>query len=258
MKQHPRASTTPLVPSQSLQRRLNMYALAASTAGVSMLALAQPSEARVVYTKVHEVIRPNGTYDLDLNHDGTVDFVIHQWGLLLTKEALGNAVQGQGAGWAAFASALLRGAWIGPSQRFLRSSFYGEKMVAPRTSTSGRTYVSGPWDNVKNRYLGLRFRIHGETHYGWARLSVQINGKGPGRVVTATLTGYAYETVPKRRLQAGVVEGTAEGIEVSPVSQDPGGFSSSGTAGTLSVDPRASSLGFLALGVEGMKVRRRI
>jgi len=47
-----------------------MYALAASAAGVSLLALAQSSEAKVAYTKVHQVIGTNGIYSLDLNHDG--------------------------------------------------------------------------------------------------------------------------------------------------------------------------------------------
>jgi len=152
---------------------------------VSLLALAQPSGAKVVYTKTHQVIGTNGTYDLDLNHDGIVDFIIHEWGAtlgarsILTKEAWLNAVQGRGMGFTEFASALKPGAWIGSSQRFIKSGYNGEKMAAIRYNTeSGGTYVTGPWVNVKNRYLGLQFQIRGQTHYGWARLSVQIGGQG--------------------------------------------------------------------------------
>jgi hypothetical protein len=48
-------------------------------------------------------------------------------------------------------------------------------------------------------YLGLKFVIKGKTHYGWARLAVSAQRF----VVTATLTRYAYETVPgKRQLSA--------------------------------------------------------
>ena len=42
--------------SLSVHHRLNMYALAASAAGVSLLALAPPSEAEIVYTKAHVVL----------------------------------------------------------------------------------------------------------------------------------------------------------------------------------------------------------
>jgi hypothetical protein len=64
--------------SSSLEKRLNLYSLAASTAGLSVLALAQPAEAKIVYTKTHHVIGLNHAYKLDLTHDGTVDFLIHE------------------------------------------------------------------------------------------------------------------------------------------------------------------------------------
>ena len=65
---------------------------------------------------------------------------------------------------------------------------------------SGRLLSSGPWRNVTNRYLGLKFQIDGETHYGWARMNVTT-----GCYYTLTLTGYAYETVANRPIAAGVV-----------------------------------------------------
>jgi hypothetical protein len=40
--------------SESVQRQLNMYALAASAAGVSLLALASPAEGRIIYTHIHK------------------------------------------------------------------------------------------------------------------------------------------------------------------------------------------------------------
>jgi hypothetical protein len=55
--------------SESIHKQLNMYAIAAGAAGVSILALVQPAEAKVVYTSA------NGKLDgkplpIDLNHDG--------------------------------------------------------------------------------------------------------------------------------------------------------------------------------------------
>jgi hypothetical protein len=69
---------TPSRLSDSLRHNLNPYALAASAAGVSLLALVQPSEAKIVYAKAHQVIGSNGVYPIDLNHDGVIDFLIQQ------------------------------------------------------------------------------------------------------------------------------------------------------------------------------------
>jgi hypothetical protein len=64
----------PEVVSESFQRRLDLYALAASTAGVSLLALVQPVEAEIVYTPTNQKIGVNTPFNLDLNHDGITDF----------------------------------------------------------------------------------------------------------------------------------------------------------------------------------------
>ena len=65
--------------SYSIHQQLNMYALAASVAGVGMVASAQPSEAKIVYTATHHVIEQNSRFNLDLNHDGKTDFLIRQF-----------------------------------------------------------------------------------------------------------------------------------------------------------------------------------
>jgi hypothetical protein len=62
--------------SESIHQQLNMYENAAGAAGVSLLALAEPTEAKIVYTPEHVVIGTNQHYDLDLNHDGITDFTI--------------------------------------------------------------------------------------------------------------------------------------------------------------------------------------
>src|SRR5271169_4356752 len=99
MKSVARLPGTPSTLSDSLRHNLNMYALTASAAGVSLLALAQPSEARIVYTKTHQVIGRNGVYPIDLNQDGVIDFLIQQErslgsNVLLAKGAFGNPVEG--------------------------------------------------------------------------------------------------------------------------------------------------------------------
>jgi hypothetical protein len=234
-----------------------VYALAASAAGVSLLALVQPAEARIVYTRTHEVIGTNGVYNLDLNHDGTIDFLLQETGIpppgsqwsnaLRTKEAFGNAVQGGNF----LASALKKGAPIGPHQAFLSGSrSYGEFMVGAGCSELGCS-TNGPWLNVKNRYLGLKFRIDGIIHYGWARLSVDVQAP----LITATLTGYAYETIPGKGIRAGQSLSAAtagpgprgrEGVELADA-----------TTNTKLHEAQPGSLGWLALGAHGLARWRR-
>jgi hypothetical protein len=72
----------------------------------------------------------------------------------------------------------------------------------PSSTPNTRGYC--PWRNATNRYLGLRFRIDGKTHFGWARFTIKAQARG----VVATLTGYAYETVPNKPIIAGKTKGS--------------------------------------------------
>ena len=64
--------------------------------------------------------------------------------------------------------ALVKGARIGP-----RKSFYGgEGVMAFATRLCQMTDSGGNWLHAQDRHLGMKFRIHGKVHYGWARLSV--------------------------------------------------------------------------------------
>ena len=187
--------------SQSQHHRLNAYALAASAAGVGVLALTQLAEARIVYTPTHHVIGRNGRYKLDLNHDKIPDFTLVNTYSCNTDfcvdivSALGaraNGVEGQpGFLSIPYAFALKAGSVIGPGQPF------AGKLMA--SSDSGQGTI-GRWLNVNNGYLGLKFSIKGETHYGWARLTVKVLG---GALIRSTLTGYAYETIPNKPIVAG-------------------------------------------------------
>jgi hypothetical protein len=94
---------------------------------------------------------------------------------------------------------------VGPKGRFL-----GKAGLMAQTSASGEPpsifSCTGPWANVASRYLGLKFVIKGETHFGWARLNVSCSNYQ----VTATLTGYAYESIANRPIPTGKERGTDE------------------------------------------------
>jgi hypothetical protein len=73
----PRKATT---LSKSLHQRLNSYAIAASAAGVGVLALAQPAETEIIYTGAHDSLACGAEpILLDLAHDGTREFKMSQY-----------------------------------------------------------------------------------------------------------------------------------------------------------------------------------
>jgi len=105
--------------------------------------------------------------------------------------------------------------------------------------------TSGNWVDVKDRYLALKFQIRGKTHYGWARLSVNVT-KFPENRIKAILTGYAYETIPDKAIVAGQTKGPDDEAvgEAAPVA----------VRAALS---QPITLGALALGSPGLSIWRR-
>jgi len=76
MKYPLRIPRMPSKLSDSLHLRLNTYALAASTAGVGMLALAQTVDAKIVHTPVYEKIPPTFGwiwFPISLTNNGVYD-----------------------------------------------------------------------------------------------------------------------------------------------------------------------------------------
>jgi len=209
----PRASSR---LSDSVHHQLSMYALAASAAGVGVVALSQPADAKIVYTPAHARIAPNHTIPVDLNHDGKIDFNIKDtWfstttvdediigSIAVIPARKGNGIAGYARSLHKWASALPAGVRIGPKSPF--SS--GRKVMVSGAIDIGTTtvgYCGGPWKNARHRYLGLKFTIQGKIHYGWARLSETCAKNGEN---TALLTGYAYETIPNKAIIAGETKG---------------------------------------------------
>jgi hypothetical protein len=237
--------------SDSLHHQLNTYALAATAAGVGVLALAQPVEAKIVYTPAHKHLGPHQSFPLDLNHDGTVDFKLTNFAScgtdqchysLTQKPATGNSAVGYNFdGELLLDSAFKPGHRIGPGGVFHKGT--AELVYIVYSSGPQSTFVIGKWRNVQDRYLALKFKIKGRTHYGWARLNVQVNKTS----ISATLTGYAYETTPNTPIIAGQTE------ELSQEDLDTGAFRSSHTPEA----PKPVSLGMLALGAQGVLLWRK-
>lgn len=218
--------------SDALERQLKAYAVAASAAGVggmalmlsateyavptgaalvSLLALSEPARAKIVYTPVRLKLpctdegSGNGLYQLDLNRDKIADFNLYchgnsgdgggVWIGPVNKQNkiwTASTTQYRRKGWAA---ALSSGVAIKPNRNF-QTGDHG--MMG--WETGGTTFqISGPWVDLTNRYLGLKFLVKGKPHFGWARLNVAFRPN----FTHATLTGYAYETVPNKPIITG-------------------------------------------------------
>jgi len=216
MKRASRQPTTPANLPASTQQRLNSYALVAGAAGVSALALALPAQARIIYTPAHRVVKQGEHYRLDVNHDGITDFTVNDvfhstssgfYATLSASPAAGNGLEGW-TGIRGWAFALKPGAAIGPRH------YFPAQVLVRANSLAGSLTYAGSWVNVKNRYAGLRFKIAGKIHYGWARFSVQVTNRS---FITATLSGYAYETIPSKPIIAGKTKGS-DVVTISPAS----------------------------------------
>jgi hypothetical protein len=228
------------------QPRLSAYALAATAAGVGALALAPYANAGIVYTPAHVTLGPKSpvTYDLDLNQDGVVDFTLgHSSSCDVGRcVVLIDAYAKQSGNAIAFGGkvqgclAMPPGAVIGPKRQF----YSPVVQLADYFSAYSGNRASGNWVNVSNHYLGLKFTISGETHYGWARLNVSVQGIQ----VTGTLTGYAYETVANQPIIAGQ---TTSPMKIA--SADPKTSSA--------VTPGTASLALLARGSSALVAWRR-
>jgi hypothetical protein len=240
----------PRVPSklsESLPHRLNMYALVASAAGVGMMSV-QPAQAKIVYTPTHRTLT-NGTLPIpiDRTHDFTLSdkfyIVTGSWSTQLLKINVSGAAFVVGS--KGSLAALKHGAVIGPADKFLT----GKALMAGgfcETQVSAST-VFGPFANTTQRYLGLKFKVNGKVHYGWARFaSVKASACNGGPAVTAVLTGYAYETVPNKP----IVAGKTKEPDDSSVGQP-------NAASLIGPTPQPATLGLLAGGSPGLSIWRR-
>lgn len=211
-----------------LDHRLLAYAAAATAAGVGILALSAPADAEIVYTPKYQVLKSDDGYlYLDLNNDGINDFYLSNayatsvfargrggafptgntsraagYLVVIGSHPSNRAVAAKGG----YASNLEAGVKVGAAHQFNLGEHEG--LMAGCDDIGGEpATLSGLWRNVvQNHYLGLRFLIDGQVHYGWARLSVTRNRCD----LTAALTGYAYETEANTAIITGQTSGNDE------------------------------------------------
>jgi hypothetical protein len=202
--------TSPL--NAKLDRRLAAYVAVATAAGIGVMAAPQAAQGEVVYTPANVSFQDTGKVMIDLNNDGVPDFEVlrrqcgssHSNCIVLDPLVAGNGFRPGGA-IASEVAAGFFGVPVGPGEKFLTGDgnpSYGNVMIAAG-AYGNYSWSNGPWAHSTNRYIGLRFTINGQTHYGWARLSIN-DLHGP-----SILTGYAYETTPNTKIIEGEIHGAA-------------------------------------------------
>lgn len=246
---------------EPLHRELNMYVLAAGAAGVGLLAMAQPVEAKIVYTPAHIPINVGGgLVELDLNHDGINDFQFNDVFVVERRQGRfpsdafsysylnvgpvqkSNRVYTVESKGHLCAAAVPRGRRVGPYSPFQP----GDSSLNMAFGSNGGA-ASCPWRPVMQAFLGLKFVVRGKVHFGWARIK-RVPPMYAG--FPAVITGYAYETIPNKAIVTGATKGPDEVKDSDP---GPGASLNS----PIPEKQQPASLGMLALGAQAMPLWRR-
>ena len=203
---------------KNLQSRLSRYT-AAATAVVGAVAGAN---AQIIYTDV----TPDEAHDatvgpefaiLDLNNDQVLDFYVFsrdtnvggtQYKLTMVAPygTLGNAVAGDAPSGYDYAFAMTSGTTIDAATAWIVPASSGALSMA--LNLDGAFPYASYWANgVTDKYLGLKFFVASNAHYGWARLDVTAEGD------VFTIKDYAYVATPNSGLTAGQTAGLTENVE---------------------------------------------
>ena len=178
--------------------------------------------SQVVYTDIKDItIKCTKTnclqsYSLDINKDGTVDFIINaktfsqKYGSkspyctnILNSVYIecfdGNSV--------AIATNNLPGAFISGDlidasltwDNIHRILAYYESGQPIYGCYCCGPFTSAAWTMQDDRYVGLRLIVNNQTYYGWIRLSVSVDS----RQSSCKILDYAYEVTPDNSISAG-------------------------------------------------------
>jgi hypothetical protein len=261
---------------EPLHGHLNSYALAASAAGVALLACSVPAGAVPVCKTLAIALAGNDTYSFNPAHQGFAPFNIAQtfenidslttnfWnrGFLTPNSA--KAVELLGAN--GFPAALASGASIGPGGHFGRGKSYGMLFSYGPLNSGTRKHHQGNFQFDQTNYFGFRFSVSGEDHYGWVRLRVTFGRGFDGTATYLHIRAYGYETTPNAAIRADQCS-SEPSLSALPISNDTGvrgvrsetqrNGSIAPVAKPISRNPRSASLGLLALGAWGLRIWRR-
>ena len=193
-----------------IDRQLNGYCVAASAAGVALLACALPAEARVICRKTSDSLLGTQTIPFNPANEKFPPFNLAQ-----TFSRFSSSKYGTYYGNRAFftpntqaandllasnglPAALTKGAVIGSKGKFGKGNSYGMLFTYGQIFGGTVNHHRGNFPLTKVGYLGFKFSISGKSHFGWARLRVDV--KKPQ--TTTKLLSFGYETIAGKAVRA--------------------------------------------------------
>lgn len=243
-----------------LLAQLNSYRVAASAAGVAIIACACPAEAAPICGKIALNFSDTGSYSFNPANQPISPFIVAQTYNNLSSHSHSVELRGFFTPNAPSAQAVLgtsgspanlnAGAIVGSTAKFGKGNSYGK--VFQFQYFSG---VTGPFRSGHPGFVGFKFSQGGHTHYGWLRLMVNLRSQ-TNYYPFMSISGYGYESSPNTAIAAGSC-GTSAASPVRTVTSD---LRMAEAVPTL---PSAESgrvtpvsLGILALGSEGLLLWR--
>lgn len=167
---------------------------------------ATDEQSHIVYTDLEPDFSSNNlndSYKLDLNNDQIIDFILISqnsdgWEWLGVSSA-NNTINGiiSIAPWYTHPLPLYAGQEIFKLRGYSNGEFYDKwSIFSIGECFGGDKDCFYSWKNKVDMYLGLKFIINGQTHYGWASLEVISPTKWK-------IKDYAYNATPDKPILAG-------------------------------------------------------
>ena len=200
---------------------INESRLARFSAVAGAVLASSAVNSQIVYTNVDPDIiidTASGQYNLDFNADAMIDVTLNVMNVMeftsiststsaVYAGSLAVVTPGIGAGVvsailgsssSSYVTAMNNGDLIGTAAVFGGSSMAALAIDITITSSSSSYQISnGAFLGVTDKFLGVKFLIGTNTHYGWARLDVSANAD------TIRLKDYAYNVAADSPILAG-------------------------------------------------------
>jgi hypothetical protein len=172
------------------------------------------AQAKIVYTDINPYTTRTGivesgtsqTYNLDVNNDGTTDFMIEAYtSHFYFNTAAGVEIFSLKTGEVARDNfppdssllAMNHGDTIRSNLNWVNTTSSASKFLRAYANPGNRWW--GNWTDSTDHYLGLKIKQGTNTYYGWVRLGVSvITGKS-----SVTIKDYAYNSIPNKPILAG-------------------------------------------------------
>lgn len=191
--------------------KLRNYSLAAG----ALLAASTSVNAQIHYKDIdpdETLSGPIDSVDIDINEDGVFDYRFYKYSYVSTstiyRYAIVRPLNGNKFLGSYYSSSIIipkdlaaganissqAGPWAASGST---TGYYSMGFLAFFSSYSGMQYGYGNFIGKSDKFLGLRFSINNNTHYGWIRLDI------PSDASTITLKDMAYNTTPNDPILAG-------------------------------------------------------